>query len=265
MQNYMRVAPLFETLDDLDNSTDTMKALLGCDWYLQHINGVQEVMVGYSDSGKDAGRIAAAWGLYEVQESLVKVAKVRQLAPPFSSAAQDLSLSRSSTLQCKFSWAVAILPAPQAGLLVMRASSSSAVSVYPLSVGLPRCLSLLRSSKHEDSPCDIKRWEVMVERPGRGAGVQRKADPVPWARGHGGARRRAHPPGHPVAAAQHHQRQHPCHRAGARAIHPVMCCCTCAVAFHKGACCVAPLRRQQIDDVAWLCFGMLCLVILICI
>jgi Phosphoenolpyruvate carboxylase len=35
--------------------------------------GPQEVMVGYSDSGKDAGRMAAAWALYEVQEKLVKV------------------------------------------------------------------------------------------------------------------------------------------------------------------------------------------------
>jgi phosphoenolpyruvate carboxylase len=71
----MRVAPLFETLDDLDNSTATMKALLGNEWYLSHIKGVQEVMIGYSDSGKDAGRLAAAWGLYEVQESLTEVAK----------------------------------------------------------------------------------------------------------------------------------------------------------------------------------------------
>ncbi len=34
---------------------------------------VQECMIGYSDSGKDAGRLAAAWGLYEVQERLTKV------------------------------------------------------------------------------------------------------------------------------------------------------------------------------------------------
>ena len=35
--------------------------------YNQHIKGEQECMIGYSDSGKDAGRLAAAWGLYVVQ------------------------------------------------------------------------------------------------------------------------------------------------------------------------------------------------------
>lgn len=77
VQDYLRVAPLFETLDDLDNSTATMERLLSNEWYRSHINGVQEVMIGYSDSGKDAGRMSAAWGLFQVQESLVKVAKVR--------------------------------------------------------------------------------------------------------------------------------------------------------------------------------------------
>ena len=37
-------------------------------------------MIGYSDSGKDAGRLAAAWGLYEVQEKLIGVAKVQSAA-----------------------------------------------------------------------------------------------------------------------------------------------------------------------------------------
>ena len=73
------MAPLFETLDDLAGSTDTMQQLLSNEWYRNHINGEQEVMIGYSDSGKDAGRMAAAWGLYEVQESLVRVAAVRIL------------------------------------------------------------------------------------------------------------------------------------------------------------------------------------------
>lgn len=75
VREYLRVAPLFETLKDLDNSEAAMTALLSNEWYLKHINGEQECMIGYSDSGKDAGRLAAAWGLYEVQEKLMEVAK----------------------------------------------------------------------------------------------------------------------------------------------------------------------------------------------
>ncbi len=67
VRNFLRVAPLFETLDDLHNSKQAMTSLFSVDWYLKHINGEQECMIGYSDSGKDAGRLAAAWGLYEVQ------------------------------------------------------------------------------------------------------------------------------------------------------------------------------------------------------
>jgi phosphoenolpyruvate carboxylase len=69
------VSPLFETLDDLKHSMGAMETLLSNPWYAAHIEGEQECMIGYSDSGKDAGRMAAAWGLYEVQEQLTEVAK----------------------------------------------------------------------------------------------------------------------------------------------------------------------------------------------
>lgn len=72
---YLRVAPLFETLDDLEYAETAMRQLFTSKWYLSHIDGKQECMIGYSDSGKDAGRMAAAWGLYEVQERLVNVAE----------------------------------------------------------------------------------------------------------------------------------------------------------------------------------------------
>ncbi len=70
----MPVAPLFETLDDLNNSTEVMQRLLSIDWYRGYIKGRQFVMIGYSDSAKDAGALAAGWAQYESQESLVKVA-----------------------------------------------------------------------------------------------------------------------------------------------------------------------------------------------
>lgn len=52
----LRVAPLFETLDDLNGAAATMKKLFSLPVYMGIINGKQEVMIGYSDSAKDAGR-----------------------------------------------------------------------------------------------------------------------------------------------------------------------------------------------------------------
>ncbi|PKM22325.1 MAG: phosphoenolpyruvate carboxylase, partial [Gammaproteobacteria bacterium HGW-Gammaproteobacteria-14] len=66
----MRVVPLFETLDDLSSALDTMSSLLSVDWYRQQIGRGQEIMIGYSDSAKDAGFLAAAWAQYRAQEGL---------------------------------------------------------------------------------------------------------------------------------------------------------------------------------------------------
>ncbi|NVK54980.1 MAG: phosphoenolpyruvate carboxylase [Alteromonadaceae bacterium] len=71
----MPVAPLFETLDDLNNSPTVMRKLLSIDWYRGYIQGTQFVMIGYSDSAKDAGAIAAGWAQYESQEALVALAE----------------------------------------------------------------------------------------------------------------------------------------------------------------------------------------------
>ena len=69
----MRVAPLFETLDDLDHAADAIRQLLSLDDYRKGLKGPQEVMIGYSDSAKDAGTTAAAWAQYRAQEQLVQV------------------------------------------------------------------------------------------------------------------------------------------------------------------------------------------------
>ncbi|CAH1431268.1 unnamed protein product [Lactuca virosa] len=75
----LRVVPLFETVKDLRAAGSVIRKLLSIDWYKNHIlenhNGHQEVMVGYSDSGKDAGRFAAAWELYKAQEDVVAACK----------------------------------------------------------------------------------------------------------------------------------------------------------------------------------------------
>ncbi|XP_010552117.1 PREDICTED: phosphoenolpyruvate carboxylase 3 [Tarenaya hassleriana] len=71
----LRVVPLFEKLADLEAAPAAVARLFSIEWYRNRINGKQEVMIGYSDSGKDAGRLSAAWQLYKAQEELVKVAK----------------------------------------------------------------------------------------------------------------------------------------------------------------------------------------------
>jgi phosphoenolpyruvate carboxylase len=81
----MRVVPLFETLADLEHAGDTVRALLGIPWYRAHLGevhgGRQEVMIGYSDSAKDAGRLASAWALYRAQEAVVAACRDAGVIP----------------------------------------------------------------------------------------------------------------------------------------------------------------------------------------
>ncbi|ANS84241.1 Phosphoenolpyruvate carboxylase [Vibrio scophthalmi] len=69
----MDVCPLFETLEDLNNAEAVIKQLMGIDLYRGFIQNHQMVMIGYSDSAKDAGVMAAGWAQYHAMESLVKV------------------------------------------------------------------------------------------------------------------------------------------------------------------------------------------------
>jgi phosphoenolpyruvate carboxylase len=67
----LRVVPLFETLDDLNRAGDVIGSLLAIPWYRECCRNEQEVMIGYSDSTKDAGRVASAWALFRAQEEVV--------------------------------------------------------------------------------------------------------------------------------------------------------------------------------------------------
>ncbi|OLO05619.1 phosphoenolpyruvate carboxylase [Salinicola socius] len=69
------IAPLFETLDDLDRAGDVIERLLALPGYREVAGDYQEVMIGYSDSAKDAGQLAAAWAQYRAQERLVDVCR----------------------------------------------------------------------------------------------------------------------------------------------------------------------------------------------
>jgi phosphoenolpyruvate carboxylase len=70
---HLRITPLFETIPDLEAAEGTMDVLYANPVYAAHLEALgnrQEIMLGYSDSGKDSGYFASVWALYEVQETL---------------------------------------------------------------------------------------------------------------------------------------------------------------------------------------------------
>ncbi len=75
IKDKLRVVPLFETLEDLINAKSIMETLFSQKWYRNLIKNKQEVMIGYSDSSKDAGKLCASWHQYKAQEEITKLAK----------------------------------------------------------------------------------------------------------------------------------------------------------------------------------------------
>lgn len=74
----IRIAPLFERVADLDRAPSVLRALFSHGPYRRHLkahNNLQEVMVGYSDSAKDAGVLPSLWGLYRAQDLMHQVAR----------------------------------------------------------------------------------------------------------------------------------------------------------------------------------------------
>ncbi len=79
----VRVAPLFEMIDDLRNAPDVLDQLLGNEVYRAIVatqGDVQEIMIGYSDSSKDGGILTSGWELYQAQERLWDVARAHGVA-----------------------------------------------------------------------------------------------------------------------------------------------------------------------------------------
>ena len=72
----LHIVPLFETLDDLDHAPHILTDLFSFEVYRLHLalcGGEQMVMIGYSDSNKDGGYLAANWALYQAQENIAQV------------------------------------------------------------------------------------------------------------------------------------------------------------------------------------------------
>ena len=73
IKDLLRVVPLFETLEDLKNAKTVMEKLFSLKWYQKFINHKQEIMIGYSDSSKDAGKLSASWHQYKLQEDILQL------------------------------------------------------------------------------------------------------------------------------------------------------------------------------------------------
>ncbi len=76
IENDIDIVPLFETIDDLHNAPAVMTALFANPHYHQHLKARgnrQQIMIGYSDSGKDGGYLASNWNLYTAQAQLAEI------------------------------------------------------------------------------------------------------------------------------------------------------------------------------------------------
>jgi phosphoenolpyruvate carboxylase len=70
------IVPLFETIEDLDRAPEIVRELLGHPLVRRSVEaqgGVQEVMIGYSDSNKDGGYLCSNWKLFEAQARLAAI------------------------------------------------------------------------------------------------------------------------------------------------------------------------------------------------
>jgi len=78
----IRIAPLFETISDLEHAEGVLTTLLDNPVYsalLAASGNVQEIMLGYSDSAKDGGALASAWYLYEAQNKITRLTAARHV------------------------------------------------------------------------------------------------------------------------------------------------------------------------------------------
>ncbi|VKE73958.1 phosphoenolpyruvate carboxylase [Streptococcus pneumoniae] len=72
----VQIVPLFETIEDLDHSEETMRKYLSLNLakkWIDSRNNYQEIMLGYSDSNKDGGYLSSCWTLYKAQQQLTAI------------------------------------------------------------------------------------------------------------------------------------------------------------------------------------------------
>jgi len=72
------IIPLFETIDDLTNSTSVLEKLYANSTYKNHLKNrenKQTIMLGFSDGTKDGGYLMANWAIYQAKEKLTEISR----------------------------------------------------------------------------------------------------------------------------------------------------------------------------------------------
>ncbi len=78
----IKIAPLFETIEDLEHIVPVTQALFENSIYktlLEASGNQQEIMLGYSDSAKDGGNLSSAWSLYQAQQQIMALADAHKV------------------------------------------------------------------------------------------------------------------------------------------------------------------------------------------
>ncbi|NHE56034.1 phosphoenolpyruvate carboxylase [Cyclobacterium sp. GBPx2] len=73
-RNHFQVVPLFETIEDLQESSRILEAFLSHPAYPKN-SKLQEIMLGYSDSNKDGGIMASRWNIYQAEQKLTQTGR----------------------------------------------------------------------------------------------------------------------------------------------------------------------------------------------
>ena len=82
----VQIVPLFEIIEDLENSRAIMEEYLDYDIVRRWVSankGYQEIMLGYSDSNKDGGYLSSVWTLYKAQNELTRIGSERGIKVTF--------------------------------------------------------------------------------------------------------------------------------------------------------------------------------------
>ena len=82
----LQLVPLFETIEDLENSYEVMDKYLSLDIvkkWVRDNRSYQEIMLGYSDSNKDGGYLSSGWSLYKAQQELSSLGEKHNIKVTF--------------------------------------------------------------------------------------------------------------------------------------------------------------------------------------